>query len=108
MRVIVPGHRYEVSHLKSDGKSIIQFHQDPEIHGSRVDGTWCQELIRVLIDRVNILDAEKPWAGNDLIKKNLRLALAGFEARAILVKAEKGIPIEHFEIGEDGHLLIGG
>lgn len=108
MRTLVPGHRYSLSHLKSQGTTILQFYQDPDLHGGvAAGGPNAQEVIRALIERVQTLDAEKPWAGNRDIVSHLRQALAGFEARALLRKAEKGIPLEALEVGPDGHLLLG-
>lgn len=107
MRVIVPGHLYELQNLRSEGTTKLQFYRDGEIHPESWDGPSCQEVIRALIDRVRVLDEEKPWLGNTKIVADLRSALAGFEARAIMRKAEKGEPIESYEVGNDGHLLIG-
>lgn len=108
MKVLYPGHRYALQNLRGRGQTTLQFVQDPLLHnGVGHDGPSCQEVIRALIDRVRVLDAEKPWSGNQDIVAHLRSALAGFEARAILRKAEKGVPLESFEVGDDGHLLIG-
>lgn len=108
MRVLVPGHLYALKNLKGAGDTYLPFYMDPALHaGDRQVGTNCQEVIRALIDRVQVLDEEKPWAGNQAIVTNLRLALAGFEARALLRKAEKGVPLETFEVAPDGHLALG-
>jgi hypothetical protein len=108
MKVLVPGHRYALHNLITGGTTILQFYQDPRLHdGEAAAGPSCQEVIRALIDRVQVLDEEKPWNGNAQIVSHLRQALAGFEARAILRKAERGEPIETFEVAPDGHIALG-
>jgi hypothetical protein len=104
MRTLYPGHRYALANLKSDGEQVLQFRQDAPLH-PEAEGTCCQEVIRALIDRVQVLDAEVRWHGNDQIIWHARQMLAGFEARAILRKAEKGASIETWRVAEDGHLL---
>lgn len=108
MKVINPGHYYELANIKIKGKTNLSFYQDPVINGGAVScGTNCQEVIRVLIDRVKFLDSQKPWAGNDEIINHLRQALALFECRAIVRKVETGeYDIESFPTGLDGHILI--
>jgi hypothetical protein len=108
VREIVKGHRYAMTNLKTGGESILQFHQDPELHGGvSADGPSTQEVIRVCIARVNALDDEKPWSGNADIIMHLRCALAGFEARAIIRRSEKGeLEIEKLPVLDDGHIEI--
>lgn len=108
MRVLVPGHRYALANLVGDGETILQFYQDPELHeGHGVDGPSCQEVLRAIIDRVQELDGELPWAGNAAIIHDLRHALAGFEARALVRRVEKdGLAIELVPVDKDGHLLL--
>lgn len=87
MRVIDPGHHYVV-----DGYDDA-LHAQPILFLKRVGenypgntyaygGTNCQELLRVLIDRVKYLDRQKPCNENVLILANLRSALRLFETRA--------------------------
>lgn len=106
MRVLYPGHRYALAALKGGGETILQFAQDEPLHPT-VHGPSCQEVIRALIDRVQVLDAEMPWPGNAEIIRDLRRAMAGFEARAILRKVEKGrLQIEALPTAEDGHIIL--
>lgn len=76
MKVIDPGHIYELDDLKSKTKTRFQFHKDPEIHGQSLDGPSCQEVLRMVIDRVWYLDSEKDWAGNEESVQHLRTAIA--------------------------------
>jgi hypothetical protein len=93
MRTLYPGHRYALANLKSDGEQVLQFRQDAPLH-PEAEGTCCQEVIRALIDRVQVLDAEVRWHGNDQIIWHARQMLAG-----------KGASIETWRVAEDGHLL---
>ena len=88
MKVIIPGHRYEAAHLDGSGVQIIQF-VDRD-HGHDTEGTTCQELIRILIDRIQFLDKEVPSEFNDKIVHHARMMLINFEARALIRKTEKG------------------
>lgn len=108
MRVLVPGHRYALANLEADGETILQFMQDPALHdGEGFDGPSCQEVLRAVIDRVQELDRERHWEGNASIVYDLRHAIAGFEARAILRRVEKdGLEIERLPLDVDGHLLL--
>jgi hypothetical protein len=105
MKVIYPGHRYELAHLDGDGASVLQFVQRAPLHPP-CEGTQCQEVLRALIDRVKVLDAEIRWPPNDELLKHLRMALALFEARALLRHVEKGhLHPEQLAVGPDGHFI---
>ena len=88
MKVIVPGHTYALSHLDGNGTTILSFVDRG--HGHDHEGPTCQEVIRVLLDRLKFLDAERAWSGNADIRHHLRMALVGFEARALIRNVEKG------------------
>ena len=106
MKVINPGHSYEVAHLDGNGKTTITFVNRG--HGYDSEGTTCQELLRVLIDRVRFLDNELPWNSNNDILQHLRMALILFECRALIRKVEKRrilpelLPIDN----EDLHIKL--
>lgn len=117
MKVIEPGHIYELSQLDGDGKPLVLkfVRRDKEpFH----EGTQIQEVVRVqidmldaLIDRVNHCDDCLRWEGNDTIIKHfsesqrrLRLVLLKFEERALERKVDKqGFKPEEVPIGSDGH-----
>jgi hypothetical protein len=107
MKVLYPGHRYALINLKERTETHLQFAQD-EPHHEVIAGPSCQEVLRAVIDRVEYLDAELPWSGNAAIIQHLREAIAGFEARALIRKAEKGLAVEKLPVGDDGHLVLGG
>lgn len=108
MRVLDPGHRYALDNLEAEGETILQFCKDARLHnGDGYPGPTCQEVLRALIDRVQELNRERAWAGNADIIYDLRHALAGFEARAVLRHVEKeGLEIERLPVAGDGHLVL--
>lgn len=128
MRVIYPGHRYELAYLDgmSGQDSIIQFVQRKPHHDPR-PGTTNQEVCRVLIDRIKVLDSEIAWAPNQIILRNLREVIFLHEARAYERHMGKiGLPVmstigyvrrwaedrypslqyEEIPVGPDGHWPI--
>lgn len=107
MKVIDAGHVYELDDLKSDTKTDFNFHMDPKIHPQGMDGPSCQEVLRMLIDRVEYLDREKFWGRNAEIIQHLRQAILLFEIRALELKVVKGqLAIEDLEVGSDGHIKL--
>jgi hypothetical protein len=117
MKVIEPGHIYELNQLDGDGKPLVLkfVRRDKEPYH---EGTQIQEVVRVqidmlesLIDRVNHCDDCLRWEGNDTIIKHfsecqrrLRLVLLKFEERALERKVDKqGFKPETVPMGEDGH-----
>lgn len=105
MKVIVPGHLYELDHL--DGENTHQLQFVDRGHGCDQEGTFNQEVIRVLIDRVKFLDSEKPWPLNKNILGHLRMALALHEARAMCRKVEDDrMHPEDIAVGGDGHFAL--
>lgn len=106
MKVLVPGHKYKLTHLDGDNHSILSFVN--RNRGQEEEGTNCQEVIKSLIDRVKFLDNQLHWEQNKDIIHHLRMALVLFEARALIRKVEKNeLKIENFvEDDKDGHLLL--
>lgn len=106
MKVIKPGHTYELDHLDGNGKQTLQFVQR-EPHHEPKEGTNNQEVLRALIDRVILLDSEKPWEGNKKLLNHLRSALLLHEIRAMERKLEKGeLKPEDVLVGDDGHFHL--
>lgn len=105
MREIIPGHRYALDDLKTGGSTILQFYQDPEIHGQQLSGPSTQEVLRAVIGRVEHLETEEHWPGNEMIVQRGREMIALFEMRALWFKVVKhGLAIERLPTGEDGHI----
>jgi hypothetical protein len=87
MRILDAGHRYEIDGLDGGQSQIIQFvkrigHGFPFNAGSAAGGTNCQEVLRVLIDRIDYLQRQKPCAESESISALLKTALMLFEVRA--------------------------
>jgi hypothetical protein len=90
MKVIDPGHRYEVDVYDKGPHDII--YEDIRFMKREGDGypfnkghypgTNCQDVIRVLIDRVQYLQKQIECNENDRIIYYLRQALVKFEIRA--------------------------
>lgn len=107
MKVLHPGHRYELAHLDGVRITTLQFVQRAPLHPAQ-EGTTCQEVLRALIDRVKVLDAERPWGGNTEILLMLRRALILFETRALIRKVEREeLEPERLAVdAKDGHWLL--
>src|ERR1700674_5594086 len=108
MKIIEPGHIYELNSLDGERREVetIRFvNREP---GTEHPGTQTQEVLRALIDRTMHCDNCLRWAGNDKIIYHLRMALALHEARAIERKAEKGYyRAEQVSISDsDGHFQL--
>lgn len=121
MRVIEPGHIYEVATLDGDGKPTQLVFVNRE--ETRHPGTQTQEILRVnidmldcLIDRTNHCDDCQRWEGNDKIikaiteaQRNLRLALLYHEQRVQERNVNKGtLQPEDLPTAADGHTRMVG
>ncbi len=83
MKILYPGHSYLLPNQDGSGEQRIDFVRRKP-HHEPVPGILNQQLLRVLIDRVGVLNAEKPWEGNARILMHLRLAIAEHECRALI------------------------
>lgn len=105
MNVLEPGHAYELSHL--DGGNTQQLYFVNRNPGERSEGTQNQEVLRVLIDRVQFLEKQVHWDGNAKILHHLRMALVLHEARVLERKTEQGkILPENVAVAADGHYVL--
>ena len=106
MKATVSGHTYALDNLKDGGTSMFSFFRDGRLHGEPADtaGPSCQEVLRMIIDRVQFLDAEKAWFGNDQIICRAREMIALFEMRAMQMAVEKGFEIEKASVNQSGHI----
>lgn len=115
MKVLDPGHLYEVENVGGMGTQKIQFVRrrgwDAELlpEEDKIDGIQSQELLRVLIDRTLHLHAEQAWHENVDIINHLRDALRLYETRASKRHLEKlGMPERADFCGECGHIFCFG
>jgi hypothetical protein len=100
VKSIVKGHSYIVNNYPYDGKTVNLNTQSlnfvkkigerfPGNEYPEQDGTNCQEIIRVLIDRCNYLYNQIPCPETERIVDRLRMDLLDFETRAARIK---GVP----------------
>lgn len=99
MKVLEPGHVYELANLDSDGVQVLTFlrRSSPAIqHEFDHPGTNTQELIRVIIDltkividRTQFLDEVIPAIENQDLIWHARMLLLGYEGRAYRRKQDK-------------------
>ncbi len=75
MKVTDPGHTYELDSEQSI--SFIKRTNGELIH----DGTTNEELLEVLIDRTEFLDAKFPCAENKIALESMKNALFAFNLR---------------------------
>ncbi len=89
MKVNVPGHQYELSNFenKENPGQLLQFiHKEPKEEGSTeletiADGTTNEELLEVLLDRLNFLQAKFPCRENAIAITKLDEALLWLNKR---------------------------
>ena len=80
MKVLEPGHIYELKTNKGNGiQHVVFINTHP---GQEHDGIISQEMIRVLIDRLKFKDADTPCIENKDLIYHARMMLLGYEARA--------------------------
>lgn len=86
MKVIIAGHEYEVS--SQDGKKVMGtiffIQKKPNAKGVLElvkNGTTTEEVLKVLIDRVEHLDTKVPSKENKAAIKSLKNALTNLENR---------------------------
>lgn len=86
MKVIDPGHCYDLTVFDGAGEQVLRFmkREGPgfPFNVGHYPGTNCQEVIRALIERVKYLDRQIACAENAMILSGLRTALIAFETRA--------------------------
>jgi hypothetical protein len=95
MIVIRPGHRYELAnfeHPEAPGQIIQFIEKKPAAEGSTElvtvnDGTTNEELLAVLIDRMNSLQAKFPCRENAVATTHLETALLWLAKRTASRKA---------------------
>src|ERR1051325_1961300 len=92
MKVLTPGHRYELENFeaKQSHGQIIQFIQKEPRDGTFAtvhDGPMNEEVLRVLIDRLNFLNQKAPCRENSIAITKLQEALFWLEHRTIDRKA---------------------
>lgn len=84
MQVIYPGHAYQLAHDGDHHVESLQFVNKVLKDGKLVidsEGTTNEEVLRVLIDRMEYLQGELPCRDNEDALMHLRLALKAHDDR---------------------------
>ena len=88
MQAIVPGHSYECRHFADrEASQVLRFiHKEPVEPGSQElrlvsDGTTNEEVLAVLIDRLQYLQAKSPCRENAIVITKLEESLMWLEKR---------------------------
>ena len=110
MKTITPGHKYELENFEQKDKpgQVIQFIEkqtsiksaaDGYMNATLVtvnDGTTNEEVLRVLIDRMNSMQAKFPCRENAIVTTHLETALLWLEKRTADRKA-RGVEGKHLK-----------
>lgn len=95
MKTLTPGHKYELANFeaKEQPGQFVQFIEkvpDPDRLGQMItvhDGTTNEELLAVLIDRLNHLQAKFPCRENAIALTHMETALLWLDKRTADRKA---------------------
>lgn len=102
MKTIIEGHRYELENFEAKDQpgQLLQFIQKtPVVEGGAElktvnDGTTNEEVLRVLINRMNSLQDKFPCRENAIVTTHLETALLWLEKRTADRKA-RGVEGKH-------------
>ncbi len=95
MKVLTDGHKYELASFEGSAPQVIQFiEKRPESEGSTKlvtvnDGTTNEELIEVLVNRLNFLQAKFPCRENSIAITHIETALMWLNKRTADRKARQ-------------------
>jgi hypothetical protein len=84
MKNIVKGHRYSLENFEGSENQILQFIHKEFQHGELetvTDGTTNEEVLAVLIDRMEFLQSKFPCKENAIVITNLQESLMWLEKR---------------------------
>jgi hypothetical protein len=107
MKIIEEGHIYKLTELDCISTAIQTLCFVNRGNGNDHAGTNNQEVLRVLINRIEFLDKQLPWDGNEKIIEHLRQALVLHESRHLERLVERGeLKPEEVPVGSDGHFIF--
>ncbi len=105
MKILRPGHQYELDNFEANAlglNQVIQFiEKEPVAEGSPQlktvrNGTTNEEVLRVLIDRLNSLQAKFPCRENAIVITKLEESLMWLEKRT-KDRAIRGVEGKHIK-----------
>lgn len=102
MKILTPGHKYELENFEAKNKpgQFIQFIEKSQVPGQLGvlqtvnDGTTNEELLHVLIDRMNSMQAKFPCRENAIATTHFETGLLWLEKRTADRKA-RGVEGKH-------------
>lgn len=102
MKVLIEGHRYKLENFENkelEGQSLQFIQKTPITEGSAElktvnDGTTNEEVLKVLIDRMNSMQGKFPCRENAIVTTHLETALLWLEKRTADRKA-RGVEGKH-------------
>jgi len=87
MKILTPGHKYVLTNYKEGGEQTLDFiHKEQATDGSAAlimvdEGTTNEEVLKVLIDRLQFLQRAFPCRENALVITKLEESLMWLEKR---------------------------
>jgi hypothetical protein len=75
MKILTPGHKYELSNFETNGTQTLQFIEKDIAMNTLHDGTTNEEVLAMLIDRLAYLGDRLPCRENALAKTRCEEAL---------------------------------
>lgn len=100
MTILTPGHLYALDNFESNGVQTLQFiEKTSPVSGPGAlltinDGTTNEEVLAMLIDRLNFLQAKFPCRENAIATTHIETALLWLEKRTADRKA-RGVEGQH-------------
>jgi hypothetical protein len=93
VKVLDPGHRYELPHVDGDGTTVLTFvKRDGEGYPGNQghhEGVIMQEVLRALIDRATYVDQQIPCVDTEAAIKAMMLACFLLERRAAVRRGRR-------------------
>ena len=84
MEVIIPGHQYLLDSFEGEDKQTLQFIHKESVNfvlTTIADGTTNEEVLKVLIDRIKLLNEKFPCRENSIVITKLEESLMWLEYR---------------------------
>jgi hypothetical protein len=84
MKILAPGHKYELENVGGEGVQQIQFIEKVKSGDDLKivqNGTTTEEVISILIDRIKFLQVQLPCDENEVVISNLEGALTELQKR---------------------------
>ncbi len=100
MKILTPGHQYVAANFENplNGQTIQFIHKEPKGSNGELktvnDGTTNEELLDILIDRMNYLNSKFPCRENSIAVTHLETALLWLKERTAK-RVQQGVEGKH-------------